>query len=463
MLVHKYYVRPADGASEAAALDEIARYVQARNRLLRLREKWTRIRDDMILPEYRGKAAALRVEPRTGRKPAKERTDQAELRAADNRALYAEFIAAGGSYATWWLAEAASKKAKHPVRDEHAGRAGMLPQWLRWDGSVLRYCGTSWSVHAKQLARRPVPEQARVAQAWLQRERTSTSLLRSPRYSWFLVLVLDDVSARMRDMSDLQRSAAGLDIAWRQDDDTLRVGYVADDTGAHRAIRMEAEHYRSLQHAASLQQLADGDANHLRAAFHVPANTSHARLISLALPLGPLPTRDPHAVPVTLADYALHLIHMLEWHHGARRNAIAARDAHYTREAQALCTAYHTICVEQIKGTSKLVQKASTRRKKGAPEESQGGVARGQRQAAAPFSFLRTLQSEAPKFGTTIVEVPAAYTSRICVACDYDLGATGKIERRCGGCGQLWDIDHLAALNLLRWGTARKSHETAAE
>jgi hypothetical protein len=462
MLVHKYYCRPADPASEAAALDEIARYVQARNRLTRLREKWQRIREEMILPEYRARAAELRVTPRTGRKPSKERTDHAELRAADSRREYAEFIAAGGSYATWWLAEAAAKKAKHPLRDETSGRAGMLPQWLRWEESVLHYAGTQWSVHAKQLARRPVPEQARVAQAWLQRERTSTNLLRTPRHAWFLILVLDDVSPRMRDVSGVQRTAAGLDIAWRQDADTLRVAYVADG-GGHEAIRLPAVQYARLQHAASLQQLGDQEANHLRAVYGVPPNTSHRRLIELALPPGPLPPYDHQALPQTPSDHAQHLVHLMEWHHGERRNAHVERDQYYLSEAHRLCGAHHTIFVEQIKGTPRLVQKAGTRRKKGALEDAQGGVARDQRQMVAPFTFLRTLQREAPKFRTEIVEVPAAYTSRICVACEYDMGKSGAIERSCAGCGQRWDIDHLAALNLLRWGGSRKTTETAAE
>jgi len=462
MLVHKYFVRPADEASSMAALDEIARYVQARNRLLRLKEKWTRIREDAILPEYRERAVELRATPRTGRKPTKERTDHAELRAADNRALYAEFIEAGGSYATWWLAEAASKKARHPVRDEYAGRAGMLPQWLRWEGSTLCYCGTRWTLRARQLARRPIPEHARVAQAWLQRERVTTGLLRNPRYAWFVVLVLDGVAPAAHAVAE-QRTAAGLDIAWRQDDDTLRVAYVADDAGHREPVRIPATAYARLQHAASLQSLADADANHIRAALGLPAITSHRRLIELALPYGPLPPYDHTAVPVTLADHAAHLLHLVQWQHGGKRNAIASRDAFYLQEAHRLCRAHHTIYVEQIKGTARLVQRASTRKKHGAPEDAQGGVAREQRQLVAPFTFLRTLQREAPKFGTTVVEFPAQYTSRICVACDYDLGKTGQIERRCGGCGQLWDIDHLAALNLLRWGTARKPHETAAE
>ena len=463
MKVYKYYVRPCDPASEKAALDEIARYVQARNLLLKLKEKWARIREEMILPEYRERAAELRATPRTGRKPSKVRGDREELRAADNRAAYAEFIAAGGSYATWWLAEAASKKALHPVRDEYAGRAGILPERLEWDGSIARYCGTTWSVHARQLRRllkkhaietpsatgqdrdRPVPSGVRIAQAWLQRERVSTALLRKPRYHWFLVLVLDE-EQRVRPIST-PRTAAGLDIAWRQDADTLRVAYAADDVGEHRPIRMRAQHYERMNHAASLQQLADHDANALRTELGVPHNTSHGRLVKLA-PEHPL---------------AKHMVHLLDWQHGARRNALASRDELYLLEVHRLCAAHHTIYVEKMKGVPELVQKRSTRKKKGAPDDVKCGVARGQRQAVAAFAFLRLLQREAGKFGTEVIEVNPAYTSQTCYACDHPMGPADRRERVCDECGRRWDVDHLAALNLLRWGTARKSNDTAAE
>lgn len=445
MLVHKYYCRPANPESETLALDEIARYVQARNRLLRLSEKWGRIRDEIILPEYRAIASTLRSTPRVGRKPKKVRSDREELRAADSRALYAEFIAAGGSYATWWLAEAASKKAKRPVEDEYAGRAGMLPQRLVWEGSILHYAGTAWSVHAPQLKRHPVPEHARIAQAWLQRERTESSLLRRPWYKWFLVLVFD-VSPRMHNVLET-RTAAGVDIAWRQDDDTLRVAYIANEAGAHRPIRMPALAYGQLEHAASIERLADEDANRLRAELGVPANTSHRRLLELA---PGHPTGE-------------HMVHLMQWNFGQRRNAIASRDAHYLQEVHTLLAAHHTVYIEQIKGSPRLVQRAHTRKKKGAGEKAVGGVAREQRQLAAPFTFLRLIQREAPKFGTEVIEVPAEYTSRICAACETDLGPSHQRERSCGGCGQRWDIDHLAALNLLRWGAARKADDNAAE
>lgn len=462
-------------------MDEIARYVQARNRLLRLAQKWERIREEQILPEYREIAAQHRVTPRTGRKPSKAhkcnrqglckhcgleiqaehrkddctapgagtRADREELRAADNRALYAEFIAAGGSYATWHLAAAATKKAKHLVRDEYAGRAGMIPDRLRWDGSILQYGTTQWSVHAKQLAKRPIPEEARIAQAWLQRERTTTSLLRKPHYVWQLVVVLDEVSPRMHPVKP-NRTAAAIDIAWRQDQDTLRVAYVADDAGHHRPIRLRPEHYQRFQHAASIASLVDLEANKLRTKFRVPDNTSHRRLLELA-------TDDADR------EIGEHMVHLEQWHHGGGRNLITSRDQHYLEQVHALCAAHHTIYIEDMKGSPKLVQKASTRKKHGAAEDAEGGVAREQRQMVAPFSFLRMLQREAGKFACDVIAVPAAYTSRICVACDYDMGPRAKLERTCVGCGQRWDIDHLAALNLLRWGTARKPTDEAAK
>lgn len=447
MLVYKYYVRPVDAHSEELALGEIKLYVEARNYLLDLKRKWMRIKEEQILEEYRELAKVLRATPRTGRKPTKERNDREELRAMDNRTLYAEFIAAGGSYATWWLADAAVKKAKHKLREVDQGRAGILPNSMKWQDGILSCNGTQWSVHKKQIQQRPIPPDTRIAQAWLQRERTSCKYLNKPRYSWYLVVVLDK-DAPSKQVSP-NRSVAGLDLAWRSEDDTLRVAYVADTTGNHGPVRMMADNYARLQHAESLQSLADQDANRLRAELGVPMNTSHATLIE----------RAPEH-PITK-----HMIHLLDWHFGARRNALASRNAHYLSEIQELCKSHHTIYVEKMKATPELVQKASTRKKKSTATpvpELRGGVARDQRTLAAPFTFLAMLRAEAPKFGTLIVNVSPQYTSRIC-SCGTDMGKPGALIRVCKECGKEWDVDHLAAINLHKWGSSNPEEASAAE
>lgn len=447
MLVYKYYVRPVTAESEQLALNEIALYVEARNRLVGIKRKWLRIPNDKILPEYQALAATLRVTPRVGRKPSKERNDRDELRALDTRTLYAEFTAANGSYATYWLADAAAKKAKHMLRSSDEGRAGLLPKQVNIVNGILNCCGTQWSIHPRQFKQRPLPPDTRIAQAWLQRERTSCNLLNRPRYNWYLVVVLD-MTAPAKEVYP-NRTVAGLDLAWRTDDDTLRVAYVVDDKGEHGPVRMMSDNYARLQHAESLQSLADQDANRLRQELGVNMNTSHKVLVE----------RAPEH-PITK-----HLIHLVDWHFGARRNALASRNAHYLTEIQELCKTYHTIYVEKIKATPSLVQKASTRKKKQATSDTtdpKGGVARDLRTLAAPFTFLRTLQQEAPKFGTKIVEVPPAYTTRFCT-CGTDMKKSSKSIRRCPECGIEWDVDHLAAVNLLRWGQAQPEEASAAE
>lgn len=448
MFAHKYYCRPVNEESEQAALGEFARYIGARNDLLRLKRKWTRITEDRILPEFRELAKVLRATPRVGRKPTKERGDREELRAQDNRTLYAQFIEAGGSYATWWLADAAVKKAKHMLSEEDMdeGRAGILPKQMHWDGSILNYYNTKWSVSSKALRDRPIPEGVRIAQAWLQRERTSCALLNKPRYSWYLVVVLD--MALPSKLVPIKRGIAGMDLAWRTDDDTLRVAYMADTYGVHAPVRMMADNYARFQHAESLQGLADQDANRLKAELGLPFSTSQKTLVARA-PEHPL---------------TKHMIHLVDWHFGARRNALASRNAHYLSEIQELCRTYHTIYVEDIKGTPALIQKPTTRKKKlkavkpstEAVDSMVGGVARDQRTLAAPFIFLRMLQQEAVKFGTKIIKVLPQYTSRICT-CGHDMGKGSVLERRCQKCGIVWDVDHLAARNILNWGIENKA------
>lgn len=445
MLVHKYFVRPIGEESERAALRQIQLGHEYHNRIVLNSECWY------------------------ARKKSGHEIDKAQ-RNASSRADRAHFSKLGLHYGTYMLVEAASKKARHPHprRCWDEGRAGApiptsgpskgvpcddahRPCLDVTDGIAALKLGavrTRWSIHSKQLAQRPLPAGGLIVQAWVQRERSSTQLLDHPRYRWFLVLVIDRVSPASHDVP-AHRTAAGLDIAWRQDPDspTLRVAYIADDAGRCQSITMPARQYSRLQHSKSLAEIADREcANPMRSELGVPSNTGHRRLLELA----------PEDIR------AKQLVHLLEWHHGARQNALASRDAHYLSEIHRLCLAHHTIYIEQIKGVARMTGRRKTVRDKTGDSSAEGAPARGQRQVTAPFSFLRRLQAEAPKFGTLIVEVDPAYTSRDCL-CGVDMGPSSVRERRCDACGRSWDVDHLAALNLLRRGTARNPVTEAAE
>jgi hypothetical protein len=377
------------------------------------------------------------------------RTDAQELQAAEGREVYAQFVAEGGYYGTHRLAQEAAAKATRPIDDDQEGRAAMHIPDLLWERDeqdqrtkYFGYHSTRWSIKRQDI---PYVDSVTgaIKQAYLQRERVSSAIARRPKYRWFLFLVVDEDPAPHQIAE--HRTAAGLDLCWRGDEGdhdlpTLRVAYVANETSHHEAITMPARAYAQLQHSESIQSLADKDANVLRAELGLPAQTSHRTLLERCSP--------DHKV-------GRHLLHLAEWAHHERRHALDARDEHYLLQAHRLLAQHHTIYVERMKGNDRhLVQTPSKLRQAGVSEpdsHAKAGKARDQRQACAPFTFLRLLQREAVKFGSAVVELDPAYTSRICT-CGHDMGPGSQAWRRCRECGERWDVDRLAAINLLARG-----------
>lgn len=448
MLVHKYFVRPLSVDADAVAQNECAAYSRLREQYRRLRMYGAVPFGPITVVQF-DQAQQLRTEALLDgrRKASAEKADDRKLlQLAAERGVYA-LENRRCCYTTARLAQQAAAKAEHPLDQWQwlEGRAGMLPEWVEWSGAELTYCGYQWSVHAKQLIERPV-DMNRVKQMWIQRERWSSAVRTKPRWRWYLIVVLDqDLPKHV--VND-QRCAAGLDIGWRHEPGrpVLRAGYIYDEHDEHSAICMTDVQYARLDHADSVEAIADRECGDpLRAELKLNPRMSDARTVYRA-------ANDPRAAQ---------LVHLVEWAHGAKARALRSRDQHYLMQIHDLCRKYHTIYVENIKGTAALVARAKTRKAAGEVTEV-GAPKRGQRQRTAPFvALLRRLQYEAQKFGTLVVEVEKAYTSREC-SCGVDMGASIARERRCLSCGRSWDVDHLAARNLLARGTARKAPAMSA-
>lgn len=466
-----------------------------------------RVREDNLLPEFRVVADALRSEQRTGRKPSERaryrasglrpgkrgrdpfefvravpttdkqrdalakklqglseryesvecvesglgRTDCQELAAKEAREIYAEFVAMGGFHGTHRLAQESAAKATRMIKDSDEGRAAMHVPDIQWEWDpecptrrtkYFRYHATRWSIKRQDI---PYVDSIKgpIKQAYIQRQRVSSAESRNPKYRWFLYLVVDEAPAPHAVAHN--RTAAGLDLCWRQDDEgaTLRVAYVASPV-AHGQITIPEAAYGQHQQARSIQGFVDREANFLRSEFGLPAQTSHRTLIERAGLDHPVGKR---------------LVHLAEYAHHAGRHALDSRDEHYLKEAHRLLRAHHTIYCEKLKGTGDIVRTPAKLREHTedvAKSRERAGKARNQRQSAAPFTFLRLLQREAAKFNTRVVELDPAFTSRIC-SCGHDMGPSSQAVRRCQECGQRWDVDHLAALNLLRIGQTQDS------
>ena len=74
--------------------------------------------------------------------------------------------------------------------------------------------------------------------------------------------------------------------------------------------------------------------------------------------------------------------------------------------------------------------------------------------AAAPGQFITALKRKLAERGRWLVEVPAAWTSRQCLACGSRDTELTRTEARCQSCGARHGRDHAAAANILLRGIA---------
>jgi hypothetical protein len=438
-------------------------------------EKWIKASEslDAKLDKLREKWVTIEIQDRD-----QGRSDHAELRAADMRAVYGRHVEAGGYYGTFHLAnEAVASAAKateardsfgrlivRELRESETsddGRAAIDLSRFRWDEQdpwMVEIHGTRWSCHRDQLMGRPrtpaqeavgrerdkldprrPPTDARVVRAHLQRDRMSPPSRLNIRWNWYLVLTLDCDSPE-REVSE-ERTEAGLDLCWRQTDDGLsyRVAYLADSRGREREITVPRTAVSALLHYEHIKSLADLEADRLRKILKLSDRTGHRTLVQRALERDGQPSpdyRDRDSSTWNASEIAHHMIHLDEYAHHGRSNALAQRDGHYLHEIHTILREQKVIYCEDMEGDKALVTKEG------------GGKARDQRQQTAPFTFLRLLQREAPKFGAVIELREPAYTSRICDVCGHDMGASSQLWRRCQKCGTRHDVDALAARNI---------------
>lgn len=483
MLVAKIHIRPADEHSEALAIQEVEGYCHARNSLTAIKARFERLRAPgvEILPKWRERAAQEAATERTGRPPtpkalvrcsepvnpnarvtSKElrlsmgakyeaaleklrtqwlsvevvetglaRDAHQELHALANREAYA---ARTCHYATWWLAEAASKKAKHSLKSFDEGRAGMLPEHLQIERDVARYQGTTWTLNRKQLDRvQPIQPK----QCWIQRERHGSNLREWPKYRWFLVLVYD--LDRQPIHAPGQHGTVALNTGWstRNQDNPLRTAYWVDDQGGHGSLDMDAVAWDRAQFSHSIAELQGNESAGLARTMGLPSNAK-------------VPTVVRRAKESGVPEYrvtAEHLIHLDEYHRPMLSRAIRRRDDEYRRQADDLCRRYQRIVIEDV-DYAKLIQ----RTKKTAAASSET-IAGGARQLKAPGTFIDILKGRAVLHGCEIVSVDPAYHSRRCT-CGHDMGASRDRMRACVECGLPWDVDRLAATNALASGQA---------
>jgi hypothetical protein len=310
-------------------------------------------------------------------------------------------------------------------------------------------------VRATVRVHRPPPAGAAVKWAYLRR------VVAGVHARWELQLVLADPAGwDPGDQADA--GAAGLDLGWRRVRGGLRVAYLAGDDGRREDLVLPDRLVAAWEKADAIRSLRDREFDAARAAFAawlagraVPdwLAEAAARLGSWKSPrrLAALARRwaegrfegddDAHAA---LAAWRARERHLDAYEAGVRAGAIRLRDDIYRKFAARLRRAYRTVRVEAI-DWGELQRRA-------APEGGDEAVGRHLFRVAAVGRLVQLV-------GRSVAElerVPPALTTLACHACGHvdRFDAARELVHTCSACGEAWDQDQNAAINILRSGVA---------
>jgi len=256
-----------------------------------------------------------------------------------------------------------------------------------------------------------------------------------------------------------------LDLGWRQrPDGSLRVAYCADDQGNHREVVMPESVRMRLRKARDLREIQDLHFNRAvrwlarwldagkapewlaRERPHLGQWRSHGRLRRLVLDWRRTRFVGDERIFAAMERWLHRSRHLYQWEVDAQRKALLARRELYRCTAAQIARAYGRVVIEQF-------DLATAKRLK-APEQGEDAplAQRAQLHASAPGEFRQCLTQAVQREGGLVISVDASGTTSHCHACggvcSWEQGE--ELWHRCEYCGELWDQDHNAAINLLR-------------
>ena len=298
---------------------------------------------------------------------------------------------------------------------------------------------------------RPIPDDAQIKWVYLLARRVGTHT------RWAVCFVLSRATGWGK--PDLATDGAvGLDLGWRILDHGLRVAYWCGSDGAGEEIVLPLRDVSRWQKADDLRAIRGKNFDAARdelalwlAGRDLPdwliEQTRALRQWRNATWLAALAihwredrfTGDEEAF-APLEAWRTQDKHLLEWEANQRRKAVAWRDDFYRRVAADLSRRYKTLVIEDCnwREMGRLPEVG---------ESNESGRAGSYRVIAAVGSLARVLRE---RFAETVSADPA-YTTQRCHVC----GQLAQAETRtsvwvkCNHCGEAWDQDRNAALNLL--------------
>lgn len=328
------------------------------------------------------------------------------------------------------------------------GSNGRQPIWATWPVTLHR----------------SLPDNGVIKWAWAQRTRIG------PDYRWAICLTVDTgIGLTMRDADASRDGIVALDLGWRARPDGFRIAYWLDSLGRHDEIVLPEQDMEDLKHIRSIGAARRNAFNEVlpllrdwieaqpalpdwfaKATETIAYWKSPDRLAALVWRWRHERFAGDEEIYAAIDAWRKKDRHLHQWHAHGTANILARRDELYRKLAAHLARHYRTIVIEkfdlrEVAGRAGRDEHATDAEKVIADNVSS------RRHMAAPGVFRLAVINAARSRGTEVVAVPAQWTTMDCATCGHreKWDAAPSIDHRCTRCGDTWDQDHQACVNLL--------------
>ncbi|WP_170157671.1 zinc ribbon domain-containing protein [Thermodesulfitimonas autotrophica] len=324
-----------------------------------------------------------------------------------------------------------------------------------------------WAV-LPMVMHRPLPEGGVVRQVSVVRERVG----RHFRYKAVFTVQLFPNAIKEEPLLD---GVVAVDVGWRRVESGIRVAVWLDDHGNHGEVIIPDRLYREFLRLKELQSLRDTHFNEakkilvefLKKAQGMPEWLleecrslkewrSPGRLVSLLGRWKKNCFPGDKGILNWLSDWQQREDHLYDWQSHLRDQILRHRREIYRIFASQLADKYGVVVLEDF-DLRKVVKTPP-------PEEgTQGSIPPDyQRFIVAPSELRLCIVNACAREGVSVSLQPAAFTTLRCHACGYveKFDAAREIWHRCPKCGELWDQDYNACVNLLERYFSKESADS---
>jgi Putative transposase DNA-binding domain len=264
----------------------------------------------------------------------------------------------------------------------------------------------------------------------------------------------------------LGKPHAGLDIGYRLRPEGIRVAYWTDDAGERGELIVPTVDIERLKKVDSLRSICDRMRDEILPYFSVWLSRmalsdewrretqaiaqwrSSDRIARLIRWWADNRLPGDEGMYAAAREWRKQYLHLANWWRNQETGTRARIRERYRIFACHFAKRYSAVHIEDF--DLREVQKNP------APEsEESKGYADRQRQMVSPSEFRGALINACKREGVAIHKQPSAYTTRSCNVCGKieEWDQAGELVHTCA-CGETWDQDYNAAINLLKMGRA---------